>query len=205
MEVQFDLPREAPDVQQGLWPAIRPWAAAALDRLLGWHELARQGRALLALNDRMLKDIGITRADAEREASRPFWGAGSTPGTPGATEFELPVLGCGCQITRSQADGPRVLGGSGPNAPAALKLRAAAVRSARRTGRGSDQRLGEALIRLMLDHGQTAVLHRARPLAAAEDGDRNADTERQPQQNHCSECVIAKSHPCFSSTYDLTP
>jgi uncharacterized protein YjiS (DUF1127 family) len=45
----------------------------AVARLLRWHELARQRRALLRLSDGMLKDIGITRTEAEREASRPFW------------------------------------------------------------------------------------------------------------------------------------
>jgi uncharacterized protein YjiS (DUF1127 family) len=73
MEVHASTPARGARTAPALWPAIRPWAAAALDRLLGWHELARQRRALLALDDRMLKDIGITRADAEREASRPFW------------------------------------------------------------------------------------------------------------------------------------
>lgn len=29
-----------------------------------------------ALDQRMLKDIGISRAEAEREASRPFWSDG---------------------------------------------------------------------------------------------------------------------------------
>ena len=47
--------------------------AVAVVRLLCWQELARQRRALLTLDDRMLKDIGITRADAQLEASRPFW------------------------------------------------------------------------------------------------------------------------------------
>jgi uncharacterized protein YjiS (DUF1127 family) len=54
-------------------------AAIGVARLLHWHELARQRRALLNLNDRMLKDIGITRAEAEREASRPFWSDGIDP------------------------------------------------------------------------------------------------------------------------------
>jgi uncharacterized protein YjiS (DUF1127 family) len=49
------------------------FVAVAVARLLRWHELARQRRALLALDDRMLKDVGVTRADAEHEASRPFW------------------------------------------------------------------------------------------------------------------------------------
>ena len=43
---------------------------------VSWQEVARQRRALLALDERVLKDIGITRADAEREASRPFWDLG---------------------------------------------------------------------------------------------------------------------------------
>jgi uncharacterized protein YjiS (DUF1127 family) len=38
-----------------------------------WHERGRSRRALVELNDHMLKDIGITRLDALREASKPFW------------------------------------------------------------------------------------------------------------------------------------
>ena len=35
-----------------------------------------RSRTLLAsLDDHMLKDIGLTRADAEREAQKPFWTA----------------------------------------------------------------------------------------------------------------------------------
>ena len=37
--------------------------------LLRWQELAQQRRRLLALDDRMLKDIGITRAEAMREGT----------------------------------------------------------------------------------------------------------------------------------------
>jgi uncharacterized protein YjiS (DUF1127 family) len=58
---------------------VRALAAFACARLLRWHELARQRRALLALNERMLKDIGITRAEAEREARRRFWSDGADP------------------------------------------------------------------------------------------------------------------------------
>ena len=36
-------------------------------------EVWRQRQALLALDDRILKDIGISRADAYREAARHFW------------------------------------------------------------------------------------------------------------------------------------
>jgi uncharacterized protein YjiS (DUF1127 family) len=49
------------------------WTRRAIELVLDWQDVARQRRALLALNERLLKDIGISRADAEREASRPFW------------------------------------------------------------------------------------------------------------------------------------
>jgi uncharacterized protein YjiS (DUF1127 family) len=55
---------------------LQALAAATCARLLRWHELSRQRRALLSLNHRMLKDICITRAEAEREGCRPFWSDG---------------------------------------------------------------------------------------------------------------------------------
>lgn len=45
----------------------------ALDTLAEWHERARQRRRLMELDDRLLKDIGLTRADVARETSKPFW------------------------------------------------------------------------------------------------------------------------------------
>jgi uncharacterized protein YjiS (DUF1127 family) len=54
-------------------PGLAAWLLGAVELVLGWQEVARQRRALLALDERLLKDIGITRPDAEREASRPFW------------------------------------------------------------------------------------------------------------------------------------
>lgn len=41
--------------------------------LLDCLEIYRQRRALEALDDRMLKDIGLTRCDVDAEAARPFW------------------------------------------------------------------------------------------------------------------------------------
>ena len=38
-----------------------------------WQGRARQRRELQQLDDRMLKDIGLTRADVEREVNKPFW------------------------------------------------------------------------------------------------------------------------------------
>jgi len=54
-------------------PGIRVRLGAALARLREWHEVYRQRRALLGLSDAMLKDIGISRADALREGEKPFW------------------------------------------------------------------------------------------------------------------------------------
>jgi len=38
-----------------------------------WRRRARDRTSLAALDDRMLADIGITRADAEFLSSKPFW------------------------------------------------------------------------------------------------------------------------------------
>lgn len=42
-------------------------------QLARWRELYRQRQQLAALSDEMLKDIGLSRADIETEATRPFW------------------------------------------------------------------------------------------------------------------------------------
>ena len=43
-----------------------------LDRLVALDAVYRQRRTLVSLDDRMLQDIGVTRADAEAEAKRPL-------------------------------------------------------------------------------------------------------------------------------------
>jgi uncharacterized protein YjiS (DUF1127 family) len=43
------------------------------DQLLSWHDRARQRRHLGELDDRLLRDIGVSRADIDHEMSRPFW------------------------------------------------------------------------------------------------------------------------------------
>lgn len=40
---------------------------------LVWLERARQRRQLRELSDHMLRDIGVTRADAWAESEKPFW------------------------------------------------------------------------------------------------------------------------------------
>ena len=53
--------------------AVRRRVIQIAEAFLAWHDRARQRRALMELGDHMLRDIGISRADACREAARPFW------------------------------------------------------------------------------------------------------------------------------------
>lgn len=70
--------------------AARPGRFSFLRRCLAtlrlWRQRARERRALAALDDRLLADIGVTRADAERECERPFW----HPGGDDASERPFP-------------------------------------------------------------------------------------------------------------------
>lgn len=45
----------------------------ALLTLEAWADRRRQRQVLSELDDHMLRDIGLTRAAAEHEASKPFW------------------------------------------------------------------------------------------------------------------------------------
>jgi uncharacterized protein YjiS (DUF1127 family) len=61
----------------GLTASPRPLLVSrvgrAVDLVLIWHERARQRRQLRSLSTHMLRDIGLSRADVEGEASKPFW------------------------------------------------------------------------------------------------------------------------------------
>lgn len=49
--------------------------ADVLDTLSLWRDRLEQRRTLVALDDRLLRDIGMDRDVAEREAAKPFWQA----------------------------------------------------------------------------------------------------------------------------------
>ena len=49
-------------------PHAQPFAT--MRRLWGALHIRRQRRALLLLDDRMLRDVGLSRADVEREVTR---------------------------------------------------------------------------------------------------------------------------------------
>jgi len=44
-----------------------------LQKIARWHELNRERTTLAGMSDEALKDIGLSRADVEREVIRPFW------------------------------------------------------------------------------------------------------------------------------------
>jgi uncharacterized protein YjiS (DUF1127 family) len=41
--------------------------------LLAWHDRARERRELMELSEEQLRDLGIPRDEARRQAARPFW------------------------------------------------------------------------------------------------------------------------------------
>ncbi len=43
------------------------------DQLYSWQARARQRHHLMTVDERLLKDMGISRYDALREGSKPFW------------------------------------------------------------------------------------------------------------------------------------
>ncbi|PZQ52279.1 MAG: hypothetical protein DI556_01050 [Rhodovulum sulfidophilum] len=52
------------------WPRLS--VRGILDRLIALDALYRQRRTLESLDDRMLRDIGVTRADVDAEIKRPL-------------------------------------------------------------------------------------------------------------------------------------
>jgi uncharacterized protein YjiS (DUF1127 family) len=57
-----------------LSPAVSRHRLAGLSALVNeWRRRARSRRELATLCDRCLRDMGVTRYDADREARKPFW------------------------------------------------------------------------------------------------------------------------------------
>ncbi len=56
---------------------LRPQAGGLLARIARtialWHGRSRQRRSVLNLSDHLLRDIGLTRAEADGEGKKRFW------------------------------------------------------------------------------------------------------------------------------------
>ena len=59
------------DTKSAAWRGVR----LALFRRLwcAWRQQVRERRTLAQLGERDLRDLGLIRADLERELARPFW------------------------------------------------------------------------------------------------------------------------------------
>lgn len=56
-------------------PVVAALLGDAIMLAYGWRDRIRQRYALARLDDRMLHDIGLSRADVDGEVSKPFWHA----------------------------------------------------------------------------------------------------------------------------------
>jgi uncharacterized protein YjiS (DUF1127 family) len=57
-----------PLARRGGSPLVVLWAV-----LRCWRARLRERRSLAAMDERLLRDIGITRLDRARECAKPFW------------------------------------------------------------------------------------------------------------------------------------
>lgn len=51
------------------------WPQTIAHTLIHWQARAEQRRRLGTMDDRMLADMGVTRAEADQESQKPFWQA----------------------------------------------------------------------------------------------------------------------------------
>ena len=51
------------------------WLSRAAGTVRLWRKRARERRELMSLDDRMLRDIGLSRGVIEAEGRKPFWRA----------------------------------------------------------------------------------------------------------------------------------
>lgn len=67
------MPTHAPAERAPRASSLTGALARAVDAVLTWQERGRQRRQLMRLDDHLLRDIGLTRADVAAEWEKPFW------------------------------------------------------------------------------------------------------------------------------------
>lgn len=66
-------PSQATPAPVGVVRATARAMWAFVETILEWEERRRQRLALQALDDHLLRDIGISRVEADGEGRKPFW------------------------------------------------------------------------------------------------------------------------------------
>ncbi len=66
-------PRSALSTRIGFTAQSKGLIASLVDLILDWQERTRSRVLLGRMDDRMLRDMGITRADVDVETTKPFW------------------------------------------------------------------------------------------------------------------------------------
>ena len=69
------VPRTTPQAvgRRVAGPSLRPVLSLVRKMLQQWRRRRRERAELARLDDRMLRDIGITRGDVWQEINKPFW------------------------------------------------------------------------------------------------------------------------------------
>lgn len=67
------LPTLFNDPIQAVQVRRRSMVLRLFDGLLSWQDRTRQRHQLAGLDDHLLKDIGLSRADVARESAKSFW------------------------------------------------------------------------------------------------------------------------------------
>jgi uncharacterized protein YjiS (DUF1127 family) len=59
--------------RRAMRPALRQGLSRVFAALREWRQRSRSRAELARLDERMLRDIGVTRGDVWREINQPFW------------------------------------------------------------------------------------------------------------------------------------
>jgi uncharacterized protein YjiS (DUF1127 family) len=76
MEIEmygYNSQRSGISIRRARQATVLGGVARAFDALASWQDRRRQRQALARLDDRMLRDIGLTISDVEAELAKPFW------------------------------------------------------------------------------------------------------------------------------------
>ena len=71
--MSFASTSQRPLIVPAFREAARAFVLNAFRKLALWQQLMQTRHVLASLDDRLLKDIGLSRAQAWHESAKPFW------------------------------------------------------------------------------------------------------------------------------------